>query len=66
MGKAVDFIPQRPLGRQRDAIPQHDELSSAVSRVNASPWEDPFALALGEAAESAENGIGAFAATIES
>jgi len=32
--------------RQRDAIPSTDELSSAVSRVNQMPWEDPFALAL--------------------
>lgn len=32
-----------------DAIPSVDELSSAVSRINSAPWEDPFALALGEA-----------------
>lgn len=56
IGKSVDSIPQRPLGRQREAIPQNDELSSAVSRINAAPWDDPFALALGEAAESAEEG----------
>jgi hypothetical protein len=34
----------------RDAIPAVDELQSAVSRVNAAPWEDPFALALGQSA----------------
>jgi hypothetical protein len=33
-----------------------DELSSAVSRVNMAPWEDPFALALGDAAPIAEEG----------
>lgn len=56
IGKSVDSIPQRHIGRQREAVPQNDELSSAVSRVNAAPWEDPFALALGEAAEAAEEG----------
>jgi hypothetical protein len=40
----------------RDAIPSVDELSSAVSRVNAAPWEDPFALALGQAAPIEEEG----------
>ena len=57
IGKPVDSIPQRQIGRQRDAVPQNDELSSAVSRINAAPWEDPFALALGDAAESAEEGM---------
>ncbi|GMK59712.1 hypothetical protein CspeluHIS016_0803180 [Cutaneotrichosporon spelunceum] len=33
----------------RDVIPNSDELSSAVSCVNAAPWEDPFSLAMGEA-----------------
>lgn len=33
-----------------------DELSSAVSRVNIAPWEDPFALSLGQAAPIAEEG----------
>ncbi|KLT43791.1 beach-domain-containing protein [Cutaneotrichosporon oleaginosum] len=32
----------------RDAIPGTDELESAVSRINAAPWEDPFSLAMGE------------------
>jgi len=40
----------------RDAIPSVDELSSAVSRVNVAPWEDPFALALGQAAPIEEEG----------
>ena len=38
----------------RDAIPSVDELSSAVSRINFAAWEDPFALALGQAAVIAE------------
>lgn len=38
----------------RDAIPTADELSSAVSRINMAPWEDPFALALGDTASIAE------------
>ena len=42
--------PQRTRGKLRDAIPSVDELQSAVSRVNAAPWEDPFSLALGDAA----------------
>lgn len=42
--------------RQRDAIPSNDELSSAVSRINHAPWEDPFALSLGEAAPIDEEG----------
>lgn len=41
----------------RDAIPSVDELSSAVSRVNVAPWEDPFALALGQAAPIEEEGM---------
>ena len=47
-----------PRSRQklRDAIPSVDELSSAVSRMNVGPWEDPFALALGEAAPISEEG----------
>lgn len=45
----------RTRTKLRDAIPAPDELSSAVSRVNAAPWEDPFALALGEAAPIAEH-----------
>ncbi|WOO83333.1 Beige 1 [Vanrija pseudolonga] len=45
----------RARTKLRDAIPAPDELSSAVSRVNAAPWEDPFALALGEAAPIAEH-----------
>jgi hypothetical protein len=40
----------------RDAIPAADELSSAVSKINLAPWEDPFALALGDAASIAEEG----------
>ena len=46
----------RTRHKLRDAIPSMDELSSAVSRVNVAPWEDPFALALGEAAPIAEEG----------
>lgn len=38
----------------RDAIPTADELSSAVSRMNVAPWEDPFSLALGEASIAEE------------
>nr|XP_018262052.1 uncharacterized protein I303_05067 [Kwoniella dejecticola CBS 10117]OBR84210.1 hypothetical protein I303_05067 [Kwoniella dejecticola CBS 10117] len=38
----------RTRHKLRDAIPSVDELSSAVSRMNVAPWEDPFALALGE------------------
>lgn len=38
----------RTRHKLRDAIPSVDELSSAVSRINSAPWEDPFALALGE------------------
>ncbi|KAL1405839.1 Beige protein-like 1 [Vanrija albida] len=45
----------RTRTKLRDAIPAPDELSSAVSRVTAAPWEDPFALALGEAAPIAEH-----------
>jgi hypothetical protein len=46
----------RTRHKLRDAIPSIDELSSAVSRVNIAPWEDPFALALGETASIAEEG----------
>ncbi|WVQ73417.1 hypothetical protein IAR50_002989 [Cryptococcus sp. DSM 104548] len=50
----VDNLPEsginRTIHKLRDAIPSVDELSSAVSRLNAAPWEDPFALALGDAA----------------
>ncbi|KAK4689020.1 hypothetical protein P7C73_g1097, partial [Tremellales sp. Uapishka_1] len=41
--------PLRMRQKLRDAIPSIDELSSAVSRVNMAPWEDPFNLALGQA-----------------
>ena len=44
----------RTRARIRDAIPAVDELSSAVSRINMAPWEDPFALALGETMSIAE------------
>ncbi|ODN93441.1 hypothetical protein L198_05306 [Cryptococcus wingfieldii CBS 7118] len=41
----VDNLPEsgisRTLHKLRDAIPSVDELSSAVSRLNAAPWEDP-------------------------
>ena len=47
---------QRTRSKLRDAIPSVDELSSAVSRINTAPWEDPFALALGQAAPIAEEG----------
>jgi hypothetical protein len=46
----------RTRHKLRDAIPSVDELSSAVSRVNSAPWEDPFALALSETASIAEEG----------
>lgn len=46
----------RTRNKLRDAIPSVDELSSAVSRINVAPWEDPFALALGQAASIAEEG----------
>ncbi|BEI85638.1 hypothetical protein CcaverHIS002_0510390 [Cutaneotrichosporon cavernicola] len=39
---------QKIRANLRDAIPGTDELSSAVSRINAAPWEDPFSLAMGE------------------
>ncbi|WVR06613.1 hypothetical protein IAU60_003645 [Kwoniella sp. DSM 27419] len=52
----------RTRHKLRDAIPSVDELSSAVSRINAAPWEDPFALALGEAAPIAEEEPAASAA----
>lgn len=41
-------------GKLRDSIPGTDELDSAVSRINAAPWEDPFSLAMGEAIEEEE------------
>ena len=44
----------QPRHKLRDAIPSVDELSSAVSQVNLAAWEDPFALALGQAAVIAE------------
>lgn len=48
----VDNVPEPGITRARhklrDAIPSVDELSSAVSRINSAPWEDPFALALGD------------------
>ncbi|AFR98636.2 hypothetical protein C343_06613 [Cryptococcus neoformans C23] len=50
----VDNVPEPGITRARhklrDAIPSVDELSSAVSRINSAPWEDPFALALGDTA----------------
>ncbi|EIW67561.1 hypothetical protein TREMEDRAFT_33244 [Tremella mesenterica DSM 1558] len=56
----VNAIPEqgttRGKSKLRDAIPSVDELSSAVSRINVAPWEDPFALALGQAAVIAEEG----------
>lgn len=45
---APDAGISKTRARIRDAIPSVDELSSAVSRINMAPWEDPFALALGE------------------
>lgn len=48
----------RGSAKLRDAIPTADELSSAVSRININPWEDPFSLALGEAS-IAEEGLSA-------
>ena len=44
----------RGSAKLRDAIPTADELSSAVSRINLNPWEDPFSLALGEASIAEE------------
>ncbi|ORY31849.1 hypothetical protein BCR39DRAFT_525741 [Naematelia encephala] len=50
----ISAMPEQGMARTRsklrDAIPSVDELSSAVSRVNVAPWEDPFSLALGQAA----------------
>ncbi|EIW67560.1 hypothetical protein TREMEDRAFT_69630 [Tremella mesenterica DSM 1558] len=58
----VNAIPEqgttRGKSKLRDAIPSVDELSSAVSRINVAPWEDPFALALGQAAVIAEEDAG--------
>lgn len=51
----------RTRNKLRDAIPSLDELSSAVSRINVAPWEDPFALALGEAAPIEEEVDGTLA-----
>lgn len=53
---APDTGINRTRARIRDAIPTVDELSSAVSRINMAPWEDPFALAPGEASSIAEEG----------
>ena len=57
----INAVPDAGISRTRqklrDAIPSVDELSSAVSRINVAPWEDPFALALGEAAVIAEEGM---------
>lgn len=52
--------------KARDAIPSADELSSAVSRVAAAPWEDPFALALGDSAPIQEEGALADASLLTS
>lgn len=54
---APELGAQRTRHQLRDAIPSVDELSSAVSRLNTAPWEDPFALALGEAAPIPEEGM---------
>ena len=53
---APELGAQRTRHKLRDAIPSVEELSSAVSRLNAAPWEDPFALALGEAEPIEEEG----------
>ncbi|WVF68754.1 hypothetical protein IAT40_003526 [Kwoniella sp. CBS 6097] len=54
----VSGVPEQGIPRTRhklrDAIPSVDELSSAVSKINAAPWEDPFALALGDSAPIVE------------
>ncbi|WRT68074.1 uncharacterized protein IL334_005049 [Kwoniella shivajii] len=54
----ITNLPENGVSRTRhklrDAIPSVDELSSAVSRMNVAPWEDPFALALGETDPIAE------------
>ncbi|WWC96475.1 hypothetical protein V866_003343 [Kwoniella sp. B9012] len=54
----VTNLPESGVSRTRhklrDAIPSVDELSSAVSKINVAPWEDPFALALGDSAPIAE------------
>ena len=56
----INAVPEQGMARTRhklrDAIPSMDELSSAVSRINVAPWEDPFALALGQAAAIDEEG----------
>ncbi|ORX37123.1 hypothetical protein BD324DRAFT_427163 [Kockovaella imperatae] len=51
---STEPVQGRMQRKLRDAIPSMDELSSAVSRVNLAPWEDPFALALGQAAPISE------------
>ncbi len=43
--KSSSFYPRS----QRNAIPKHDELSSAISRVDAPAGEDPFSLAMADA-----------------
>lgn len=57
----VNPLPEIKLARGgsklRDAIPSADELSSAVSRMNVAPWEDPFSLALGEASIAEEGEV---------
>nr|ODN91829.1 hypothetical protein L203_01081 [Cryptococcus depauperatus CBS 7841] len=57
----IDDVPEQGLTRKRhkmrDAIPSADELSSAISQINTSPWEDPFALALGDTAPIPEEGF---------
>jgi hypothetical protein len=56
----INAAPDAGLARTRyklrDAIPSVEDLSSAVSRLNVAPWEDPFSLALGQAAPIAEEG----------
>ena len=42
-------VDHKRRGKVRDAIPEPDELSSAISRINDAPWDDPFALVQGEA-----------------
>ena len=57
----INAVPEQGMAKTRhklrDAIPSIDELSSAVSRVSMAPWEDPFALALGQAAVITEEGM---------
>lgn len=42
-------VDNKRRAKVRDAIPEPDELSSAISRINDAPWDDPFALVQGEA-----------------